>query len=284
MDQVAATSMPHSRVMQGSSSWGAWEGGKGQPYRMPFTSTSFSASVRGNQAMSHRLVWCHEHCHNIENRDRRQLIKQCMSEMHWGVTFLKKALQFSRWLEETECENYVLVVGWREAQPCLRTLQQTCHFPLMVIIICVSHKQYMRATAFVAAASQRICVQVCEYHDIPQWLLEGRIRQCFGPLEEALEESRTSSIGASSSCQETLAQHQQLMVAGVLRSACGEDCIARTRRETQQLQQKQENAAPTAVLAPSKLVGCSPNLTERAAQPATLWLDTAGVTVQRLSL
>eukprot|EP00971_Amphidinium_carterae_P183921 3651114-Amphidinium_carterae.1 len=49
---------------------------------------------------------------------------------------IPQVLEFLRWLEETECENYVLVVGWREAQPCLRTLQQTCHFPLMVIIIC----------------------------------------------------------------------------------------------------------------------------------------------------
>mmetsp|Transcript_42875 Transcript_42875/g.77905 ORF Transcript_42875/g.77905 Transcript_42875/m.77905 type:complete len:321 (-) Transcript_42875:222-1184(-) len=320
--------MPHSRGMQGTSS-GTWEEGKAQPYRAAFTSASLPASVRGSQAASQRLVWCHEHCHNIENRDRRQLIKQCMSEIQWGVTFLKKALQFSRWLEETECDNYVLVVGWREAQPCLRALQQARRgYPMMVVIVCISHKQYMRATAFVAgASSQRIFVQVCEYHDIPPWLMEGRIRHCFGPLEGADEPAQSSSVtvGESSSWDDgkssniphdMLAQHQQLLVEGVLRSAYGEDFVASPAGVGRDSHHETRGATfdgttvprkipqpalfppfPTVAVPPSKMGSAAVILSMQAQSaapkagllqpclPQDLTTDTAGViSVQRLSL
>eukprot|EP00971_Amphidinium_carterae_P060807 1203672-Amphidinium_carterae.1 len=68
-------------------------------------------------ATNSRLVWCHEFCHNTENRARRHLLKSTLHSMNWTVTFCKKPEQFTKWCEQAaSTEDYVLVMGWREAQ------------------------------------------------------------------------------------------------------------------------------------------------------------------------
>jgi len=190
--------MKNASAGTGAARWPAdgahdyrWQGG------YPTTAANASTAGTTNRArdgyFAHRLVWCHEHCHNVENRTRRQLIKQRFAEQQWGVTFLKKAQQFARWLEETDCENYILVVGWREAQPCVRALRQLRAMPpLMIVVVCISQKQYTRASVFstsVAPAYADI-LHVCYYYSIPTVLFGGMIRECFGPLhgEVAAEE------------------------------------------------------------------------------------------------
>mmetsp|Transcript_58535 Transcript_58535/g.136785 ORF Transcript_58535/g.136785 Transcript_58535/m.136785 type:complete len:275 (-) Transcript_58535:32-856(-) len=132
-----------------------------------------------------RLIWCHEHCHNIENRERRQVIRQSLSEIGSAVTFHKKALQFAKWVDEVprhSGEKYMLVMGWREAQPCLRHLvQHRSNLPVMAVILCVSKKQFTRAATFVQSLPPYLrFVHVALEEDVPDGLLDGRIRRCFG--------------------------------------------------------------------------------------------------------
>mmetsp|Transcript_61924 Transcript_61924/g.114922 ORF Transcript_61924/g.114922 Transcript_61924/m.114922 type:complete len:295 (-) Transcript_61924:67-951(-) len=163
------------------------------PFRAPpglTLDTSFAAAApQSNKTarVNHRLVWCYEFCHNDENRERRHLIKTTTTEMKWSFSFLKKAMQFTKWLEEGKGDEYALVMGWREAQPCLQSLTKNGgKLPMMSVIICENRKQAARATTFVQALPSNMGkVEVCLQDAIPSELLGGLLRNCFGPMEEA---------------------------------------------------------------------------------------------------
>jgi len=159
-----------------------------------------------------RLIWCHEHCHNIENRERRQVIRQSMSEIGWSVTFHKKALQFSKWVEEvpkTTGEKYILVMGWREAQPCLRYLvQHRSNLPLMTVVVCNSKKQQNRAATFVQSLPSALgTVHVCVQDEIPDCLFNGRIRHCFGVSSVDTSGSEADSQSVAGSWEMPISNH-----------------------------------------------------------------------------
>jgi len=138
---------------------------------------------------AHRLVWCYEFCHNDENRERRHLIKNTTTEMKWSFSFLKKAVQFNKWLEEGNTDEYVLVIGWREAQPCLHSLTKTSgNLPRMSVIMCENRRQAARAAAFVQTLPSTIGkVEVCLQEEIPSELLGGLLRTCFAPIPAKAE-------------------------------------------------------------------------------------------------
>eukprot|EP00403_Amphidinium_massartii_P030926 CAMPEP_0178405646 /NCGR_PEP_ID=MMETSP0689_2-20121128/18507_1 /TAXON_ID=160604 /ORGANISM="Amphidinium massartii, Strain CS-259" /LENGTH=297 /DNA_ID=CAMNT_0020026669 /DNA_START=113 /DNA_END=1006 /DNA_ORIENTATION=+ len=162
-------------------------------------------TIPSSHVTGHRLIWCHEHCHNTENRGRRQEIRQSMSEIGWSCTFHKKVLQFSKWVEElpwNSSQQYVLVLGWREAQPCLRLLgqQHRSKLPLIAVVVCNNKKQQARAATFVQSLPSALSmVHTCVQDDIPDWLFHGNIRRCFAVAQEssAAKYSSTTSTTAS---------------------------------------------------------------------------------------
>mmetsp|Transcript_11443 Transcript_11443/g.25941 ORF Transcript_11443/g.25941 Transcript_11443/m.25941 type:complete len:296 (-) Transcript_11443:52-939(-) len=162
------------------------------PFRAPpgltlDTSRPAAAAPKANKASraNHRLVWCYEFCHNDENRERRHFIKTATAEMKWSFSFLKKAMQFTKWVEEGKGDEYVLVMGWREAQPCLQSLSKNGgKLPMMSVVICENRKQAARATTFVQTLPSNMGkIEVCLQEEIPEELLGGMLRNCFGPME-----------------------------------------------------------------------------------------------------
>mmetsp|Transcript_61921 Transcript_61921/g.114912 ORF Transcript_61921/g.114912 Transcript_61921/m.114912 type:complete len:276 (-) Transcript_61921:98-925(-) len=213
------------------------------PFRAPpglTLDTSFAAAApQSNKTarVNHRLVWCYEFCHNDENRERRHLIKTTTTEMKWSFSFLKKAMQFTKWLEEGKGDEYALVMGWREAQPCLQSLTKNGgKLPMMSVIVCESRKQAARATSFVQTLPSTIGkIEVCFKEEIPNELLGGLLRKCFGPMEpkslnkwsdNASVSTRSGSStpstddGASSSGESVQLQqpHEQLRLQKALRA------------------------------------------------------------------
>jgi len=156
-------------------------------YPMPLRHLDSPAKVSNKDTMkpSLNLIWCHEFCHHADNKERRQLIKKSFAEKDYSIHYLKKAVLFSKWLEEADaCEEYLLVMGWREAQPCLRYIASSgAKAPMMSIIICDGMKQYTRASNYVLTLSDSVGpVQVCLQDNIPSSLHAGLIRECFGSL------------------------------------------------------------------------------------------------------
>jgi len=207
------------------------------PFRAPPGLTLDTPQDNKTARVPNRLVWCHEFCHNDENRDRRHLIKTSTAEMKWSFSFLKKALQFNKWLEEAKGDEYVLAMGWREAQPCLQSLTKDgSKLPIMSVIMCENRKQVTRATAFVQTLPATIGqVEVCLQDEIPNELLGGLLRKCFGPMEpkslnkwsdNASVSTRSGSStpstddGASSSGESVQLQqpHEQLRLQKALRA------------------------------------------------------------------
>jgi len=180
---------------------------------------SSAGSTCSEMEQQQHLVWCYEFCHHPENKDRRQLIKKSFSQLNYDVQYLKKAVLFSKWLEEMPDCEYVLVMGWREAQPCLRYIAQTGRtIPALSVIICDGPKQFARASNFALTLSQDVgAVQVCLQDDIPNALHGGLIRQCFGThtpkeelapmttirqkisLQDELSMTRTNTVGSAAS-------------------------------------------------------------------------------------
>mmetsp|Transcript_6409 Transcript_6409/g.14020 ORF Transcript_6409/g.14020 Transcript_6409/m.14020 type:complete len:262 (+) Transcript_6409:85-870(+) len=156
---------------------------------------SLGATTSQTDSCAPRLIWCHELSQSEENQDRRQMIKDFTTERSWSLSFLKKATQFSKWLTEGSQEEYTLVLGWRETQPCFRFLAELSGKPpSMSVVVCANKRQHTRATKYVSSlASSFGPVHVCLYEEIPSDLLDGHIRQCFGPLDGEV---------SSSGCQE----------------------------------------------------------------------------------
>lgn len=129
-----------------------------------------------------RLVWCHERCYKLENDTLRQEIVSVVQSYGASLVCLKKARRFGLWMERTAGPWYVLVTDWREAQPCMHAiLQSSGSKPLQTVVLCSSQKQYRRAQEWAASlVDDAGIVHVCEVDDIPETLLAGVIRRCFG--------------------------------------------------------------------------------------------------------
>eukprot|EP00403_Amphidinium_massartii_P009499 CAMPEP_0178418050 /NCGR_PEP_ID=MMETSP0689_2-20121128/24887_1 /TAXON_ID=160604 /ORGANISM="Amphidinium massartii, Strain CS-259" /LENGTH=313 /DNA_ID=CAMNT_0020039429 /DNA_START=21 /DNA_END=962 /DNA_ORIENTATION=+ len=233
----------------------------GQTAASPLSHGMPSSHVAGGQ----RLIWCHEHCHNTENRERRQVIRRSMSEISWSCTFHKKVLQFSKWLEElprNSMEQYVLVLGWREAQPCLRLLgqQHRSKLPLMAVVVCNNKKQQTRAEVFLQSLPSAVSmIHTCVQDDIPDWLFNGRIRRCFGVSQ--LDESSAkygSAAGNNTSGSESETDSQKSWETPLSSHALAAPCLA----------------ARTAAPAPSLLgLACPPGFEDVA--PAAILTKTS---------
>mmetsp|Transcript_61923 Transcript_61923/g.114918 ORF Transcript_61923/g.114918 Transcript_61923/m.114918 type:complete len:276 (-) Transcript_61923:85-912(-) len=224
------------------------------PFRAPpglTLDTSFAAAApQSNKTarVNHRLVWCYEFCHNDENRERRHLIKTTTTEMKWSFSFLKKAMQFTKWLEEGKGDEYALVMGWREAQPCLQSLTKNGgKLPMMSVIVCESRKQAARATSFVQTLPSTIGkIEVCFKEEIPNELLGGLLRSCFGPMDAEADNKWADNASVSTRSGSTTPSTDD----GA--SSSGESDRFQQPREQLRLQQAlqtlQANRTPTAPL------------------------------------
>jgi len=130
-----------------------------------------------------QIVWCHERGHKQENQPRRQAFNRVSRELDATLTCLRKASQFSDWIQRPSRTVYVLVTDWREAQPCLQALVQNKADtrPVFSVVICDTQKQFNRASEFSRTlAPEAGIVHICERDDIPKEILAGLIHQVFG--------------------------------------------------------------------------------------------------------
>lgn len=143
-------------------------------------------------AMTWQLVWCYERCHKSENQTQRQVIKKYARAAGASLVCLKKARQFSAWIERSRRPPFVLVTDWREAQPCLRAVSQHTgvNVPTHMVVLCEGRRQYMRALDWAKVLRPDIgLVHICERSAIPERLLDGVIKRCFTPVEASASEA-----------------------------------------------------------------------------------------------
>mmetsp|Transcript_60143 Transcript_60143/g.143346 ORF Transcript_60143/g.143346 Transcript_60143/m.143346 type:complete len:335 (-) Transcript_60143:167-1171(-) len=163
-----------------------------------------SATTEGNgdfPTAARHLIWCYEYCHHHDNAGRRELIERCFPLLGYGVKLMRKSEHLAAWLqsvEGAEMEEYLLVMGWREAQPCLRHIAAVgIQVPTMSIILCNGPKQYKRASNYVVTLSGSIGpVVVCTQDGIPADLFSGVLRACFGSTDK--DESFTAAPATAS--------------------------------------------------------------------------------------
>mmetsp|Transcript_22948 Transcript_22948/g.52597 ORF Transcript_22948/g.52597 Transcript_22948/m.52597 type:complete len:300 (+) Transcript_22948:96-995(+) len=137
----------------------------------------------GTPFVTWQLVWCHERCHKKENQAQRQLIKACAQISGASLVCLKKARQFGAWIERSPRLPYALVTDWREAQPCVRAVadHHGKNTPMQTIVLCQGRRQYLRAADWAKVIHPDMgIVHVCERDNIPDWLLDGVVKHCFG--------------------------------------------------------------------------------------------------------
>lgn len=81
----------------------------------------------------------------------REALTTTVCEEGGRLVCLRKAKQFTDWAARTERPAYGLIVGWREAKPCLRSLAWAlpqCAWPQVVIVVCEEERQAKRAKSF----------------------------------------------------------------------------------------------------------------------------------------
>mmetsp|Transcript_28674 Transcript_28674/g.66113 ORF Transcript_28674/g.66113 Transcript_28674/m.66113 type:complete len:262 (-) Transcript_28674:97-882(-) len=157
------------------------------------------------QAAAWQLVWCYEHNQASENQAERLQIETVAASAAAGVVMFRKASQFAKWLETPSPLPYVLVTDWREAQPCVRALcdktgQGSENLPLQIVVFCKGQRQIMRATNWAKILRPDLVVHICDRSNIPDFILNGLIRQCFSPVEERpllqLQPPKLEHVGA----------------------------------------------------------------------------------------
>jgi len=146
-----------------------------------------------------RLVWCYERCHKAENVERCTAIRAAVNDFGGSLICLKKAGQFVYWLQHAARPHFILITDWREAQPCMQYLMHKDNViqPACSIIICNTHKQFNRATAWARRLpSQAQPVIVVERCNIPPSLLDGLVYRYLGPAFDGCEVSSAEKPSA----------------------------------------------------------------------------------------
>eukprot|EP00442_Polarella_glacialis_P005043 CAMPEP_0115071812 /NCGR_PEP_ID=MMETSP0227-20121206/13883_1 /TAXON_ID=89957 /ORGANISM="Polarella glacialis, Strain CCMP 1383" /LENGTH=296 /DNA_ID=CAMNT_0002458491 /DNA_START=210 /DNA_END=1100 /DNA_ORIENTATION=- len=94
------------------------------------------------------LVWVHEKCHKPENVELRTNLVQLVQKASGGAVCIKKAQKFQEWLL-TNTLPYVLLTDWREAKPCLESIEeQGLQPPARVVIVAESPTIHARASVY----------------------------------------------------------------------------------------------------------------------------------------
>lgn len=140
-----------------------------------------------------RLVWCHERCHKEDMAVAREALSAAVSSSGGRLVVLKKQKQFSAWASRGQRPPYVLITGWREAKPCLRTLERAlspADCPVAAIVLCDQRKS-KRAELLVAELDTTLPVTV--RHSLGQ--PEALVRE----VVEVLQAARESRAGMAQS-------------------------------------------------------------------------------------
>lgn len=129
-----------------------------------------------------RLVWVHERCHKHENIERVRAIGRELHSLGAALICLKKANQFSLWVQQAARPPFILVTDWREAQPCMQflTQQASSNQPVGTVVVCDSTRQLGRASEWAQGLPQWAGpVATCERGRVPPTLLDGLIFRHF---------------------------------------------------------------------------------------------------------
>jgi len=163
------------------------------------------AKAGNHKVTTWQFIWCYEHSQASENHAQRQLIKKVAGAVGAVPLFLKKASQFAKWLEQPNRQPYVLVTGWREAQPCGHAVCEhsgsDMRLPIQMVVLCDLRRQITRATNWAKVLRRDLRVHVCERSSIPDFLLDGVIKQCFAAVDPNLSSKGVTPVtGGDSSC------------------------------------------------------------------------------------
>mmetsp|Transcript_15812 Transcript_15812/g.47502 ORF Transcript_15812/g.47502 Transcript_15812/m.47502 type:complete len:184 (-) Transcript_15812:97-648(-) len=102
-----------------------------------------------------RLVWCHERCHKgLQCEARRQALALAAAEVGIALVCFKTAAKFDAWLlRRGPPPPFALLIGWREAKPCLQALEQhpARSWPVCTVVVAEETPQLERATDWAGA-------------------------------------------------------------------------------------------------------------------------------------
>lgn len=145
------------------------------------------------------LLWCHERCFKEENEARRKAFVQGGQAFGASAVFLKKARQFSQWMDRCPGKHFVLVTDWREAQPSIQAVEEKLgeSIPAMTIVMCDSEKQVLRASDWARKQSCEVGpIQVHNRLDLPPAMFANLLSQSFFPDQQIYQGSPTTSLGS----------------------------------------------------------------------------------------
>jgi len=132
-----------------------------------------------------RLVWCFGGCWKDENAQRRLELDSFASQVGCSMVCFKKAnSSFGRWVQGMPSPLFTVVTDWREAKPCIQTVQmhgQERHL-VMMIIVCDTARQVGRAQFFADSLPPEMGpVRVLLNSETEPGKIADYIAQSFGP-------------------------------------------------------------------------------------------------------
>lgn len=143
-----------------------------------------------------KVLWCYERCYKSENDELRQCLHLAVQGYGASLVCLKKARQFCRWLDSPAPRPaFVLVVDWREAQPCMQALAHgTARTPpALTVVLCGAGQQQSRAEKWASGLGPLVGpVVVYQRNCLAPELLAGLVRHTR-PLSELLATRRAAA-------------------------------------------------------------------------------------------
>lgn len=136
-------------------------------WNTPHTAAA-AARPRGARDERWYAIWCHEKVHKPRCLACRTLVRECLETSQGHLVCLKKPIKFEeymkrelRYIRRGE-KPYVLITDWREAKPCMTTLELFPDSPPeLFAIICESKKQASRARDWLDTLSKARTPPMC---------------------------------------------------------------------------------------------------------------------------
>mmetsp|Transcript_2182 Transcript_2182/g.4136 ORF Transcript_2182/g.4136 Transcript_2182/m.4136 type:complete len:259 (+) Transcript_2182:54-830(+) len=132
------------------------------------------------------LLWCHEHSFKGEGTRRGKYVHSVVKQFGGRLVPVKKSVAVVAALRSSKGHPQVLVTNWRNARPIMEHLtnKHDCTAPRLIVVLCTSHKQFLRAWHWAQTVPQNACpLYVCVEDQIPPLLLNGVIEKCFSPMD-----------------------------------------------------------------------------------------------------
>jgi len=102
-------------------------------------------------------------------------------ELGASLVLLRKAKNFSLWIQKESRPPYMLITNWREAQPCMEAVESSpCSTrPVSMIVMCDSARQYHHVHKWASESQNTSMVHVYERDCMPANLIADLVNAVF---------------------------------------------------------------------------------------------------------